>query len=127
MRCFPRSLCCPARLRALLTRRLPSSLVPRSSVQAAPRPLARGWQEGAASECSCVVLRAPAARVSRGRSRIKVLAGQEQQPELADLHFIPPGQLRLLDALPVDVGAIEAAHVPDGEECALAVKLRVPS
>ena len=32
----------PARLRALLTRLLPSSLVPRSSVQSAARPLARG-------------------------------------------------------------------------------------
>jgi drug/metabolite transporter (DMT)-like permease len=32
----------PARLRARLTHRLPSSLVPRSSVQAVPRPSARG-------------------------------------------------------------------------------------
>src|SRR5215471_7735569 len=76
---------------------------------------------------SRVVLRAPATRVSRGRSRVKVLASQEQQPELADLDLVPPGQLRLLDALAVDVGAVEAAHVPDGEECALAVELRVPS
>src|SRR5580693_8352789 len=77
--------------------------------------------------CSCVVLCAPAARISRGRSRVKVLAGQEQQPELTDLNLVPPGQLRLLDTLPVDVRAVEAAHVPDGEEGALAVELRVPS
>src|SRR6202012_5215075 len=36
------------------------------------------------------------------------------------------GQLRLLDALPVDVGAVEAAYVPDGEESALTIELRVP-
>src|SRR5271170_7815732 len=77
-------------------------------------------------DLSRVVLCAPAARVSRGRSRVKVLAGQEQQPELADLDLVPPGQLRLLDALPVDVGAVEAADVPDGEESALAEELRVP-
>src|SRR5260370_6141936 len=76
---------------------------------------------------SRVVLCAPAARIGRGRSRVKVLAGQEQQPELADLDLVPPGQLRLLDALPVDVCAVEAAHIPDGEECALAVELRAPS
>jgi hypothetical protein len=35
------ALCSPARLRALLIRRLPSSLPRRSSVQAAARPLAR--------------------------------------------------------------------------------------
>ena len=38
--------CYPARLRALLTHLLPSSLVPRSSVQAVPRPLARGAAAG---------------------------------------------------------------------------------
>jgi 5-oxoprolinase (ATP-hydrolysing) len=39
-----RTACCifPTRLRALLTRLLPSSLLRRSSVQSAPRPLARG-------------------------------------------------------------------------------------
>src|SRR6516162_9616797 len=44
MSCPPRAsgaLYCPARLRALLTRCLPSSLLRRSSVQTAPRPLAR--------------------------------------------------------------------------------------
>ena len=38
----PLALSSPARRRALLTRLLPSSLVPRSSVQSAARPLARG-------------------------------------------------------------------------------------
>ena len=37
-----RRRCRPARLRALWTHRLPSSLLRRSSVQAVPRPLARG-------------------------------------------------------------------------------------
>src|SRR5579862_23993 len=80
----------------------------------------------APSARSRVVLRTPAARVRRGGSRVKVLAGQEQQPELADLDLVAPGQFRLLDALPVDVGAIEAAHVADGELGAPAVELRVP-
>src|SRR5260370_570952 len=38
----------------------------------------------------------------------------------------PADELRLLDALPVHVGAVEAAHVADGEPGALAVKLGVP-
>jgi glucokinase len=38
----PLALFSPTRRRALLTRLLPSSLVPRSSVQSAARPLARG-------------------------------------------------------------------------------------
>jgi adenosylcobinamide-phosphate synthase len=44
------SLYCPARLRALLTRRLPSSLLRRSSVQAAARPSARGALSAADEE-----------------------------------------------------------------------------
>src|ERR1700722_4757370 len=75
---------------------------------------------------SRVVLRAPAARIGRGRVGAEVLAGEEQQPELADLDLVPSGQLGLLDALPVDVGAVEAAYVADVEESALALEFRVP-
>src|SRR5215472_8626787 len=74
---------------------------------------------------SCVVLGAPAAAVS-GRGGAEVLTGQEQQPELADLHLIPPDQLGLLDPLPVHVGAVEATHVAHGKPGALAVELGVP-
>src|SRR5919108_5248685 len=52
---------------------------------------------------SRVVLGAPAAAVSgrRRRARAEVLAGQEQQPELGDLHLVPADQFGLLDPLPV--------------------------
>src|SRR6478609_11946451 len=78
---------------------------------------------------SCVVLGAPAAAVGgrRRRARAEILAGQEQQPELADLHLVPPGQLGLLDPLPVYVRAVEAAHIADGEPGAVPVELGVPA
>src|SRR5208282_5810935 len=78
---------------------------------------------------SCVVLGAPAAAVGgRGpRVRTEILAGQEQQPELANLHLVPAGQLGLLDPLPVHVGAVEAAHVADREPGAVPVELGMPS
>src|SRR5882762_8352953 len=74
---------------------------------------------------SCVVLGAPAPAVG-GRRRAEILAGQEQQPELADLHLVPADQLGLLDPLPVHVGAVEAAHVAHGEPGTLPVELGVP-
>src|ERR1700683_2023085 len=79
-----------------------------------------------ASGRSCVVLgAAPAAAVSR-RRRTEILAGEEEQPELADLDFVSAGKLRLLDTFPVHVGAVEAADVADGEPEALTVELGVP-
>src|SRR5271169_1424504 len=77
---------------------------------------------------SCVVLGAPAAAVGgRGpRVRTEILAGQEQQPELANLHLVPAGQLGFLDSLPVHVGAVKAAHVADREPGAVPVELGVP-
>src|ERR1700730_12939155 len=77
---------------------------------------------------SCVVLGAPAAAVGgRGpRVRAEILAGQEQQAELANLPLVPAGQLGLLDPLAVHVGAVEAAHVADREPGAVPVELSVP-
>src|SRR5690242_4288802 len=68
---------------------------------------------------------AAAVRGRRPRVRTDVLAGQEQQPELADLHLVPAGQLGLLDPLPVYVRAVEAAHITDGEPGAVPVELGV--
>ena len=62
----------------------------------------------------------------RPRVRADVLTGQEQQPELADLHLVPADQLGLLDPLPVHVRAVEAAHIADGEPGAVPVELGVP-
>src|SRR5690242_9167644 len=59
------------------------------------------------------------------RVRADVLTGQEQEPELADLHLVPAGQLGLLDPLPVHVRAVEAAHITDGEPGAVPVELGV--
>src|SRR5690606_15724529 len=52
--------------------------------------------------------------------------GQEHQPELADLHLVAARQPRLVDALAVDVGAVEAAHVADEERVAPPGELGVP-
>src|SRR5260370_36182847 len=67
---------------------------------------------------SPVILAAPAAAVRRG-CRADVLAGQEQHPELADLHFVPADQVGLPDPLPGHVGAVGAAHCSDREPRAL--------
>src|SRR3984893_289987 len=82
----------------------------------------------APSARSCVVLGAPTAAVSGRGSRVRadVLAGQEQQAELADLDLVPARQLGFLDPLPVHVGAVEAAHVTDCEPGAVPVELGVP-
>src|SRR6185369_5191568 len=42
-------------------------------------------------------------------------ARQEHQPELADLHLVSAGEIGRVDALAVEVGAVEAADVPHGE------------
>src|SRR5262245_61281193 len=41
-------------------------------------------------------------------------SGDEDQAELADLHLVAVGEGGRLDPLPVHIGAVEAAHVPDG-------------
>jgi hypothetical protein len=54
-------------------------------------------------------------------------AGDEHQPELADLHLIAVAQGGRLDPLAVDVRPVEAAHVAHGEPGAAAVELGVPA
>src|SRR5579884_563406 len=52
-------------------------------------------------------------------------AGQEHQPELADLHLVTVAQPTLVDAFPVDVGAVQRAHVPYHVLASLADELGV--
>src|SRR6185369_6978009 len=54
-------------------------------------------------------------------------AGDEHQPELADLHLLAVAQGGRLDPLAVDVRPVEAAHVAHGEPGAAAVELGVPA
>src|SRR4051812_20397482 len=61
-----------------------------------------------------------------GRSALRRVA-QDHQPQLADLDLVAAGQARLVDPLPVDVEAVEAADVADGERVALTGELGVPA
>src|SRR5450756_135966 len=70
---------------------------------------------------SYVVLRSESTALADLRT-----AGHEQQPKLADLYLVSPGQLGLLDPLTVHVGAVEAANVANGEAIAMPVELGVP-
>src|SRR5689334_16111475 len=54
-------------------------------------------------------------------------AGEEHQPVLADLHLVAPGEHGALDALAVEVGAVEASHVAHREPVALPDELGVPT
>src|SRR5690606_15965102 len=55
-------------------------------------------------------------------------AGEEHQPELADLHLVAVlQQHRPVDPVAVDVGAVEAADVADREALRTAAELRVPT
>src|SRR5579863_4244087 len=69
---------------------------------------------------SSLVRRAPAVDSVAGMS-------QEHQAELAHLHFVAAVETGHLDALPVHIGAVQAAHVAHGERTALPVELRVPA
>src|SRR3984957_9380302 len=89
---------------------------PRASGRVSRSPAAR----------SCVVLGPPPAAAVSRRRRTEILAGEEEQPELADLDFVSAGQLRLLNTFPVHVGAVQAADVAHGEPEALTVELGVP-
>src|ERR1019366_1133693 len=51
--------------------------------------------------------------------------GIEHQPELADLHLVACLQSGLVDALPVDVGAVQRADVTHQEDVTLAAEGRV--
>src|SRR5439155_27154480 len=55
------------------------------------------------------------------------IAGEVDETELADLHLVTAGEVHRLDAFAVEVGAVEAADVADGEPVGLAVELRVPA
>src|SRR5690606_1281651 len=54
-------------------------------------------------------------------------AREEDEAELTDLHLVSALQGMFLDALPVDVGAVEAAHVAHGVLAAAPVELGVPA
>src|SRR4051812_47060111 len=54
-------------------------------------------------------------------------AGEVDEAELADLHLVAAGERGDVDRLAIDVGAVEAADVVDGEAAALAVELHVPA
>src|SRR5690606_32655985 len=62
-------------------------------------------------------------RSAPGRFAVGLRTGHEHQPELTDLHLVAVAESRRLDPFPVDVGAVQAAHVPDGKGAAVAVKL----
>src|SRR4051794_37987782 len=49
--------------------------------------------------------------------------GEEHQPELADLDLVTAGKTGLIDPLPVDIGAVEAPHVPDREDVSAPIEL----
>src|SRR6188768_1652121 len=53
------------------------------------------------------------------------VAGEVDEPELADLDLVAVGQHGLVDPVAVDVGAVEAADVGDGEAVRRAPELDV--
>src|SRR6202034_4396409 len=65
-------------------------------------------------------------RASAAKLRLRAGTEQEHQAELAHLHLVTPGQVRLLDPLPVHVGAVQAADVTDCAAVAGPVELGVP-
>ena len=68
------------------------------------------------------------ARAACGSSSVQRATGEEDQAELADLHLVPAVQRDLLDPLTVDVGAVQAADVADGEHpAAVPAELHVPA
>ena len=52
--------------------------------------------------------------------------GEEDEPVFADLDLVATRESDVLDALPVDVGAVEAADVPDVKALLAANELRMP-
>src|SRR5262249_35514566 len=68
----------------------------------------------------------PGGHPVRGAAEL-VAADQAHEPELANLHLVAPGQRRGVDPLPVDVGAVQAAHVMHAEGSGLPPELRVPA
>src|ERR1700684_803882 len=73
-------------------------------------------------ERSCADLRASTTALGLGAA-----VGEEHEAEFAHLNLIPAAERRFLDPLPVDMRAVEAAHVPDGEAVPVPVELGVPA
>src|SRR4051794_7277047 len=61
------------------------------------------------------------------RPSLRLVALEEHEPVLADLHLVGVLQDHRVDAVAVDVGAVEAARVRDGEAAALAGERGVPA
>src|SRR5690349_12509802 len=59
------------------------------------------------------------------RVSARLVAGEEDEPVLPDLDLVAVGQLDGVDAVPVDVGAVEGSDVGDREGVAGPVELRV--
>src|SRR3954454_23045982 len=77
-----------------------------------------GWSR---ARTAPMVIRAGAGPAfTRRGSRRRAGAGVEHQPELADLHLVAGLQGSLVDALTVDIGAVERPDVTDEEPVALA-------
>src|SRR5262245_19016202 len=79
---------------------------------AEPEPRAVGAAAAAAADSRELTAASPTSQ--RTTPRIGG-TGQEHQPELADLHLVPAGEVRGVDALPVQVRAVEAADVAHRE------------
>src|SRR5699024_8697369 len=59
-------------------------------------------------------------RAPHGRTYVFLATwfGQQHHPELTDLNLVPAAQLGFVDRLPVDVGAVQTAHVANTETVA---------
>src|SRR5258707_15005131 len=73
-----------------------------------------------------VIEEAPMPRTAPGSHPfVRPRAGDQHEPELADLDLIAIGERGGLDAFPVHVRPVEAADIAHGKRGAVAVELRV--
>src|SRR3954453_14203847 len=89
----------------------------------ATRATPRARAAGGAATARAVAAAAPAASAVRAARLPR--AGEEHQPELADLHLVAGRQHRGVHRLAVHVGAVEAADVHDDELARVAAELGV--
>src|SRR4051794_36846372 len=95
--------------------------------RAAPTALTASLRSAARRRCTDGSL-APFAHASRLRSHSGPDGGgQVHGPDLADLHLVPAGQRRRVDALAVDIGAVERTHVVHRVTTSFAAELRMPA